>query len=138
MTCLRPHSNETPRRRLQTPAFSPLCCAASFLKFCPKHVLPRDGKQIFRDKNKVADVNMCHPERLPGKPCCSAMEGVVSRQLPATLGATSAAGSPSPCLSKHLGAEGEQWEQSEEGRGRGTRLRGAGRWVAPQWWGRGA
>ena len=118
MTCSRPHSDET-ETLTPNPDFSPLCYSASFLKFFPKHVLLRDGKQIFRDKNKVVDMNVCHPARLPGKPCCSAREGVVSRRLPATSGAASAAESsliPGHARLSIWEQKGVQWEQSEERR----------------------
>lgn len=60
---------------------------------------------------------MCHPEPLPGEPCRSAMETVVSRQLPATSEAASASEShllPGIALLSIWEQKGVQWEQSEE------------------------
>lgn len=80
-------------------------------------MLPRDVKQIVKEKNKIVDMDMCPPEPLPGEPCHSAMERVVSRQLPATSEAASASEShllPGHALLSIWEQKGVQWEQSEE------------------------
>lgn len=96
-------------------------CTSSFphcqhSKAWPEDVLPKDGKQIIKEKNKRVDIDLCHPKPHPGKSCCSAMERMNSRQLLATSEVASASETPPPrpgpsSIWEHKGI---QWEQSEE------------------------